>query len=421
MPNCINLDDLIASLNAGFAGLTGAIENIALPTNGESEEMSISITNTNCCGCGCNGANSNTPPVDYTIPLPEEPPVNAPPVNTPPVSPDNAQKCSMANYLVYSLRLTLLKVMENGGDFVTFTAWWSGLFESVSGFTYALAYQTWQWAKQALTGESLDVNDIFDEFYNLYVCNLFSSTSTVTAHEAMQATLFTTLKGYPNLSYVARIIANELPYDLLFKDSGAIEIPAGFANRECCGSVQDSGVPLPFDLPLNQTYRVIPVKTAQLNLTVKSAHVTMAVDETVLSGASTIKVTKPTLHYGDGTPSWLFSGVATANNLTAGWVKMGMIVEYVFSTHYGYPVGTFGNTIKNQDAPSTTGFYSVAILQPEIEAIDGGAFISQFDVLKYPSETLLDSQSAKVDFLNHANVAYNGYATLRLYALFKVV
>lgn len=215
------------------------------------EAMAITITTTQNCGCGCGrGTGTNGDGVDYRIPPPQEPPLTPPDAGEPPGNASKSQKCSMANYLVYTLRLTLLKVKENGGDFVSFLAWLTTLFTSPADFVYAIAYQTWQWAKQTLTGSDIDVSAIFDEFYNFYVCNLFSATNETEAHSALMGSLYNTLKAYPDLSYVARLIANELPYHLLFMDNGEIDIPLGFSNRSCCGEVQENNpTPPTADMP----------------------------------------------------------------------------------------------------------------------------------------------------------------------------
>jgi hypothetical protein len=290
---CLNgLGDILTSINVtlqliaenmtGGAGstvdLSGVIEsinNVALEVSqvgeilesGENngEDMST-IVNVNCgcvsgsgCGCGDGQAGGG---VDYTTPPPLEPPVIEPPVTEPPINPDNSQKCSMANYLVYTLRLTLLKVQENGGDFVTFSAWASTLFTSPIDFVYALSYQTWAWAKQTITGSDIDTSSIFDEYYNFYVCNLFSSANESEAHSALMGSLYDTLKAFPDLSYVSRLIANELPYYMLFLEAGEIEIPAGFTGKACCGESQDAIIPLP-EMPEGSDYQLFPILSTE--------------------------------------------------------------------------------------------------------------------------------------------------------------
>lgn len=222
--------------------------NIEFPENtgaGESEDMAITLTQNVSCGCGCGastGCGCGAGGADGTVPAPPTvPPVPITPPD-PVLNPSDAQKCALSNYLVYTLRLMLLKSVEHAGNvtdynsvFSSFFAFWSLVTGWVSGITYT----AFMFIMQKLNGSTtapLQVAETFDQHFNYYVCQLFSATSADNAYSALHSAIMGTMTD-EGLRDSSLVIAQYLPYEILFQEANAIDIPVGFENgRKCCGS-----------------------------------------------------------------------------------------------------------------------------------------------------------------------------------------
>ena len=218
------------------------------------EEMTINNTIYNGCGCGCGCAagcaagGADTTPIDSPAYPPGEIPTGGIPVGT---NQDEAQKCSLANYMVYALRLSLLKSIEHTGNITEFNDWfmalWVGIKDSVESWLDEISYGLFSWLMAKLNGSTFTVGElavIFDSNFNDYVCTLFSSTSETDAHQRLYVAINSTIPdGQAKEAALAMIGA--LPYSILFAEAGSIDVPPGFENRSCCGNDYSLSEPPP--------------------------------------------------------------------------------------------------------------------------------------------------------------------------------
>jgi hypothetical protein len=221
----------------------------------ELEKMTINITNNVGCGCGCGcgcGATStggaDTTPVDNPVPDPE----NYPPGEDPGTNQSPNQKCSMANYFVYTIRLGLLHAVTYDGNHPGYNSFlrslWDGVRDHVEDWLDDLSYGLYSWIMAQLNGDATAtsrITDIFDQHYNYYVCQLFNAESEQEAYYNLYYAFVGTLSQDEPVMTAAQDLASVLPFGLLFANSGAINIPAGFENRECCGETQEDVEPYP--------------------------------------------------------------------------------------------------------------------------------------------------------------------------------
>lgn len=260
------------SLDAGdllpaLTGIQTAIENQELMCNcgagGEGDDMGTVNVYCGCCGSGGTGTGT----ADQTIPDNELPDVPIP-INdeNPPVNPDPSTKCGMANYLAYTLRLTLLRSIEHTGDINSFRDAFKILWDGVTGVTTDWIAQfikpfsigVYTWLMQRLNGKTsmvLEVSSAFDAVYNMMVCGMFTAEDEVGAWSAVVDALQSSSLP-PTAREAGELIASYLPYKLLFTEAGEITPPPGFTNRSCCGSVQDGVEPLP-EMP-DSSYVILP-------------------------------------------------------------------------------------------------------------------------------------------------------------------
>lgn len=219
------------------------------------EIMTITITNNVGCGCGCgNGSSSSTGVADI---IPVDEPNNedwAPSDDEPGTRQNAAQKCSMCNYLVYSLRLTLLRSVEHSGSVNVFYDWfkslWDGVKDQTDEWLRKIGFEPYVWVMSKLNGKTHAtdrITDLFDEHFNYYVCLLSNSTDEQNAYERLRVGLNSTLAADEDVRSAAVVISALLPYQLLFSDLGSIAVPPGFENRSCCG--QDYTLPIIPEFP----------------------------------------------------------------------------------------------------------------------------------------------------------------------------
>lgn len=168
--------------------------------------------------------------------------------------------------------------------------------------------------------------------------------------------------------------------------------------------------------PITDTgYILVPVHGSLMTLT-SDSHVTQATSN------NSVYIRKPTLHWGSGYAQFTFTEVATYHGLT-GVTPLAWCTRLDAASHYGWPeVGSY-STVINPGSVSNVGqicLISIADLDAEISAIDGGDFKALFDITTFPGMPLPASPQAGLEFLNHANIAYDGSAVYRLWALFRI-
>ncbi len=229
------------------------------------EIMTITINNNVCCGgcgsnCGCDARSG----VDLT------PPEAPPPLPTdwegsgdiPGIFQDDAQKCNMANYLVYTLRLSLMKAIDHSDDVGAYNEFFRSLWEGIVGEPVANWLSTFDfgifsWIMSIINGDEpagKRVADLFDEHFNFLVCKLFQAADEQNAYERMYVEIGRLMGHEQVISQVAQSIAARLPYQLLFAEFDSLTIPAGFENRECCGQTHDATI-LP-SIPAGYVYMI---------------------------------------------------------------------------------------------------------------------------------------------------------------------
>jgi len=230
-------------------------EELAEIIKQELENMTINITNTVGCGCGCEGTTVNNT-ADMTPPdlVPVDPGDYVPGDYEPGIVQSDAQKCNMANYLVYAIRLSLMRAIEHDSDLDGFNGFisdlWGGMVDWVEGKLGAITYGSFVWIMRSINGNQTAagrVADAFDEHFDYYVCQLFQATDPTNAYQRIFVALRDTIQD-DDIRSSAQDIAQVMPYQVLFASVGAIEIPAGFEGRECCGSTpvpEEPGVSVP--------------------------------------------------------------------------------------------------------------------------------------------------------------------------------
>lgn len=237
----------------------------------ELENMSVTIYNNNCgCGCGCSGSAGSadlTPVISPEIPPNEFEESGEPPTQ----NPSEAQKCSVCNYLVYALRLTLLRSVDHTGNVTDFNDWylslWEGIKEQVSVWVDEITFGLFSWLMAKLNSDSSKVGAVssaFDEHFNYYVCQLHQASDEQNAYQRLYVALSSTMTD-EDVKSSALSIASKLPFQLLFAEPGSITIPAGFENRSCCGTEYVSDFPpiLEGDC-LGEQYAIHPVNVTNV-------------------------------------------------------------------------------------------------------------------------------------------------------------
>lgn len=247
-------------------------EEFRLLMQEELNKMAVTIYNTQNCGCGCDGTGGSVAGGGADLTAPDVPIVDPvdyiPPVDVPAgLNPSDQQKCEMANYLVYTIRMALMRMVDHSGNYENFIEYLQSLWGlDVDGVVYQVknfTFQFYVYVLSKLNGNSTAAGQIaasFDEHFNFYVCQLFQSVDQKDAYERMNINLRNT---QPDLiiQMMAVQVAQLLPYHMLFVDAGAVAVPDAWKGRTCCGSVQEEvlpSIPLP-EVP-NTTYLLMPMK-----------------------------------------------------------------------------------------------------------------------------------------------------------------
>lgn len=272
----VNLGDValdVSPLLPALTGIQSAIEQIDCTctcSQGGLNDMGITINNCCGCACGCGCRCSGDGGPDVTLPYDPEP-LPPPPYVPPPLNPDLANKCGLSHYLIYSLRLSLLRAVDNTGNVSAFRQYLESLLRRAypifSG--NSLTYEMYVWLMQQVGGNQSLVGQIaslFDAHYNLYVCSLFSSTSTAGASSALADAIDETMDGYTVLKASCLMLAQLLPYSVLFAEAGQYPTPAGFGGRECCGDEFGVIAPIPQPDP-ESVYELVPIPNGAFTLT----------------------------------------------------------------------------------------------------------------------------------------------------------
>jgi hypothetical protein len=256
----------VSALEPPLTAISEAIENLELSIPGLGENEMVINNNLCCCGCGCatgcnGGGGDTTLPYDPEI-LPPPPP------GQPPINPDLATKCSLAHYLVYSIRLSLLQAVDHSGNVNDYRSFLVGLLGRIEPLFSGnvLTFELYVWLMQRLNGNTSitgQVAAVFDQHYNSYVCGLFSAENEQEAYNSVLDALDVSLDGMAVLKATAQAIASLMPFQVLFGNAGDYSVPAGFGGRECCGL--DYGVINPIPLPSGNSYTLIPIKQGEFS------------------------------------------------------------------------------------------------------------------------------------------------------------
>lgn len=394
-----------SGLLPALAGIEDAIENISI-SGGQSEEDMATVINNYGCGCGC--GNGSTGP-DLTIP---ESPVTPPtpgPTNENPFASDY-QKCALSNYLIYSLRLSLLQSASWGGDYTGFADYldglWGAIVDTVSGWVSRLPFASYLFTMQNINGNSGAVtylSEVFDQYFNDYVCTLFSSGSETAAQAALHEQLGATLGGYPGLAETAQNIAAYLPYSTLFADAGEVEIPAGWGGRACCGQtpVDDTQPDLP---PITGNYEWRNPGTMTLGaddyttghtIGISGLDVTGYLPGTNTTWDPVLDVPYPALALGESVVGQMFT--VTVNNCPGGNdpagdfarvdnVSTGLFARLeIASTDSGaVSAGEFDSvTTTNPASFNDTGYFDIAFYRRAGVSGDAGSIHVRLENIKY--------------------------------------
>lgn len=270
-----------SGLLPALAGIEEAIEGIECGGGMSEEDMAITITQN--CGCGCGCGSTTTPPAD--LELPEDP--DAPPVeiSEPPVNPSLAQKCSLSHFLIYNLRLSLLRAVEHQGNVNAWNEVWSSLFRVLaSGLSVPqIGYEVYRWVMQQLNGNQSVTGWLaatFDPFYDSFVCALYSGADEEECVSNLRSQLSVALGQYPGLLSSAQLLSAHMPLQILFANAGDYEIPGGFGGRACCGEDPDDINPIPLPDDENSVYFLASFRTSELTFTPNNASAALSYNET---------------------------------------------------------------------------------------------------------------------------------------------
>lgn len=222
----------------------------------ELENMNINVN----CGCGC-GCQQSQPcdPTDIT-----DDDVTMPPGDEETGDIGQQQKCNISNYFIYALRLGVINTISQA--YSLYDPWWQALWELSGGFEpIRVNWAIWSAIRAWFVGRTItEFTSTFDPMFDSLVCTLFNSQSSTEARENLDAAL----NALPiPWRYVTRAMTGNLPYATLFIP-GTISLPAGFENRQCCGSVPPGDdVELP---PAATGYAWLPISPAHLEFTGRS-------------------------------------------------------------------------------------------------------------------------------------------------------
>jgi len=210
---------------------------------GVLEDMTIQINQTVNCGCGCGDSACNSTVVDEENMPPDGYDVEDSEGYEPPAIVLDSDKCNRLGYLLVSYRnscLTAIQQLNSGYD--KFNDWFDGIVGWLVGYV-PLSYDVYVRMKEWLGGMvSSDTDDFiagFDPNFEEMLCIAFSSDTAADAKAGVRQVLedyvWSGVNPFARLAY--KELYEQMPFDMAFDASVAADIPPGYENRSCCGSV----------------------------------------------------------------------------------------------------------------------------------------------------------------------------------------
>lgn len=390
-----------SGLLPALAGIEDAIENISI-SGGQSEEDMATVINNYGCGCGCGNTDDNW---DDAAPIPDDPDI---PPTTEPINPSDYQKCSLAHYLIYTLRLSLLRSIGYTGDWVQFSDDYYALFTfAPSILTTSITYSFVTWLMQQFRrADQTRFIAQFDPAIDQMVCALYSATSPAMAKDSINSVINQMIPDYADV--VLRMAAY-LPYHILFLDSGDLEIPTGFENRSCCGSSPVQTLPIP-PLPVSQDYTYVYVPMQSITVTAA------APDDEYNNVRSTINLPNGIIASVDLRRSTTFpNGASTISTQTKtlgvvreqypGAVFVGLAIGHRTVTSSPLPLNT-GNSVSNNylpySDPFSPGIYLYLVAQSQANEIANNPPANTTVLRRMSSDVFSDDTSKGIGNFKYA-------------------
>lgn len=160
-------------------------------------------------------------------------------------------------------------------------------------------------------------------------------------------------------------------------------------------------------------YAFVPVPYELLTW-VKDAHVT--VEEGSVFGVAHLH--KPTLHYGGATETIQFSALRAYYSLPTEARVIAVMTNLYDASHYVEPYRASIGGVNM--VPGYTRLKSYDSWRAEVQALDGGQFVAQFNVQVYGGGDFAASLSTQGYMLNGMNAAFDGTLDMRVFVLFRL-
>lgn len=448
------VDDTIRGLIMGcdFESIATALDNIATALG--NLQMTTTVNNT-CApdvNVSCNGGSFITipgpgqPPIINPGPLPDTPinpddPLPWPPDwPTTPLDPDvdnppfdftdwgsyDVAACEAANGVVELAYQMIRAIKDFFQEDLILLAWLIVAINAVISSGIALLFSTAFVIKLAEIAYKLatnlevevtiqflqDIENWISENRQDLVCDLYEARAG--GNSGVNTMLARVLDFAAGLEYaqaefstVQELITMIFPPGLFF---AALAGGADFENQNAvpCDSCGDE-----FTQP-GTGYAFVPMPYS-VSTWVKDAHVSVSAGD----NDSILRVIKPTLHYGGATATAQLAAIKSYYNLPSEALLIATVTNLYDATHYTSPYSASVGGVAM--VPSQTRLKSYDIRRSEVEALDGGNFVAQFDALVYGGGDFNQvSLSVAAYMLNSMNSAYNGSMEMRNFLLFRL-